>query len=195
MVAQSMVNITDEQLVALYSTGDKEALNLLIKRYLTPIFNYALSFVKDTAAAEDLTQEVFVKVWRKIKKFDKKYKFKNWLYTITKNTCLDYLKKNKTINFSELNLADDNLLFEDLIKQTGLSAQEKIELAQEAKIVNSAIDKLPEKYQNTVKLHYLGGYKFREIAGKLNESIETIKSRNRRALIKLKKYLKKESRP
>ncbi|MFH1583475.1 MAG: RNA polymerase sigma factor [Candidatus Falkowbacteria bacterium] len=186
-----MNNHSDEQLVAAYLQGGKEAFNLLIKRYLTPIFNYALDFVKDTATAEDLTQEVFVKVWRKIKKFDKKYKFKNWLYAIAKNTCLDYLKKNRAINFSELNLVDDNLMFEDLIKETGLSSQEKLERAHETNILNSAINKLPEKYKQTVKLHYLGGFKFREIAETLKESIETIKSRNRRALIYLRKLIKR----
>jgi RNA polymerase sigma-70 factor (ECF subfamily) len=186
-----MNNYSDEQLVAAYLQGDKEALNLLIKRYLKPIFNYALGFVKDTAMAEDLTQEVFVKVWQKIKKYDKKYKFKSWLYTITKNTCLDYLKKNRAINFSELNLIDDNLLFENLIKETGLSPQAKLELAHETNILNSAIDKLPEKYKETVKLHYLGGFKFREIAETLKQSIETVKSRNRRALIYLRNLLKR----
>lgn len=186
-----MNNYSDEQLVAAYLQGDKEALNLLIKRYLTPIFNYALSFVKDTAMAEDLAQEVFVKVWRKIRKFDKQYKFKNWLYAITRNTCLDYLKKNRAINFSELNLIDDNLLFENLIEETNLSPQEKLELAHETNRLNSAIDKLPEKHKETVKLHYLGGFKFREIAAELKESIETIKSRNRRALIYLRKLIKK----
>ena len=189
-----MNDYSDEQLVGAYLKGNREALNILIKRYLAPIFNYALSFLKDEAAAEDLTQEVFVKVWRKIKKFDKKYKFKNWLYAIAKNTCLDYLKKNKAINFSELNLTDDNLLFEDLIKATGLSPREELESAHETDILNSAIDKLPEKYKTAVKLHYLGGFKFREIANQLKESIETIKSRNRRGLIKLKKYLNKESK-
>ncbi len=186
-----MNNYSDEQLVELYIKGDKEALNLLIKRYLTSIFNYALSFVKDEAAAEDLTQEVFVKVWKKIKKIDNNYKFKSWLYVVAKNTCLDYLKKNKTINFSELNLVDDNLLFENLIKQTGLSSQEKLELAHETDILNSAIDKLTEKYIQIIKFHYLSGFKFREIAETLNESIETIKSRNRRALIYLRKLIKR----
>lgn len=186
-----MENLTDEQIVAAYLKGDREALNFLIKRYLTPIFNYALSFVKDTALAEDITQEVFVKVWQKIKKFDSRYKFKNWLYTIAKNTCLDYLKKNKTINFSELNLVDDNLLFEDFIKEAGLSPHVELEMAQDAKMVNAAVDKLPEKYKETVKLHYHSGYKFREIAEILKKSIETVKSRNRRALIYLKKLIKK----
>ncbi len=186
-----MNNYSDEQLIEAYLKGDREAFNFLIKRYLSPIFNYALNFVKDTAAAEDLTQEVFVKVWRKIKKYNNKYKFKNWLYAIAKNTCLDYLKKNRNINFSEFNLADDNLLFENLIRETSLSPQEKLELAHETNILNSAIEKLPEKYKQTVKLHYLSGFKFREIAGMLKESIETVKSRNRRALIYLKKLIKK----
>ena len=57
-----MEKLIDEQLVEAYLKGDREALNILIKRYLTPIFNYALSLVKDTAVADDLTQEVFVKV-------------------------------------------------------------------------------------------------------------------------------------
>lgn len=128
-----MKNLTDEQLVEQYLKGDREALNTLIKRYLTPIFNYALSFVKDTATAEDIAQAVFVKVWQKIKKFDSRYKFKNWLYAIAKNACLDYLKKRKTINFSDLNLIDDNLLFENLIKEAGLSPQvelDKLKLSQ-----------------------------------------------------------------
>jgi RNA polymerase sigma-70 factor (ECF subfamily) len=186
-----MNNYSDEQLVEAYLNGNKEALNLLIKRYLTLIFNYTLGFAKDAAAAEDLAQEVFVKAWKKIKKFDNKYKFKNWLYTIAKNTCLDYLKKNKTINFSELNSADDNLLFEDLIKEAGLSSPEKMELTHKTNVLNSAIDKLPEKYKETIKLHYLSGFKFREIADELKESIETIKSRNRRALIKLRNFIKR----
>jgi len=186
-----MNNYSDEQLVAVYLKGDKEALNLLIKRYLTPIFNYALGFVKDAATAEDMAQEVFVKVWRKIKKFDKKYKFKSWLYVIAKNTCLDYLKKNKTVNFSELNQADDGLLFEELIKANSPMPDEEFAVETEAKEINSVIDKLPNKYQEVVKLHYQGGYNFREIAEILKESIETVKSRNRRALIYLKNIIKK----
>ncbi|MDD4271389.1 MAG: RNA polymerase sigma factor [Patescibacteria group bacterium] len=185
-----MDNYSDEQLVEVYLKGEREALNILIKRYLTPIFNYALSFVKDQAAAEDLTQEVFVKVWRKIKKFDNKYKFKNWLYAIAKNICLDYFKKNKTINFSELDLTDDNLLFENLIKEAAISPQEELESIQAADLVNAAVDKLPEKYKQTVKLHYLDGFKFREIADMLSESIETIKSRGRRGLELLRKMMK-----
>jgi len=187
-----MSNYSDEQLIEAYLKGDKETLNILIKRYLTLIFNYILSFVKDADIAEDLTQEVFVKVWKKIKKFDNKYKFKSWLYIIAKNTCLDYLKKNRAINFSELNLVDDNLLFENLLKEVSASPQAEFEIAQEGIVLNDAVDKLPGKYKETIKLHFQGGYNFREIGEILKISIETVKSRNRRALARLRKFFKGE---
>ncbi len=185
-----MNNYTDEQLVAVYLKGEREALNLLVKRYLTPIFNYALYFAKDKEAAEDLTQEVFVKVWKKIKKYNNQYKFKSWLYIIAKNTALDYLKKNKAVNFSALE-SDGGLKFEELLSASLPSPQAELETAQTAELVNSAIGRLPEKYRQTVKLHYQSGYKFREIAQLLRESIETVKSRNRRALLYLKKLINK----
>ncbi len=185
-----MEKLTDEQLVAAYLKGERAALNFLIKRYLTPIYNFAFNYAKDQAAAEDITQEVFVKVWRKIKKYNSQYKFKNWLYAISKNTCLDYIKKNKAVNFSALE-SGDGQLFEELIKETSASPHEELESAHEAALVNSAVNKLPEKYKRTIKLHYLEGYKFREIAGMLKESIETVKTRNRRALVKLKNLIKK----
>lgn len=185
-----MQHPTDEQLVTAYLKGDRESLNILIKRYLTPIFNYALGLVKNEDAADDLTQEIFVKVWQKIKKFDNRYKFKNWLYALARNTCLDYFKKHKIMTFSEINPAGDILFFENLIKEILPSPQAGLETAEEAVMINSALDRLPEKYKTAVKLHYQGGYKFREIAGMLKTSIETVKSRNRRALIKLKKIIK-----
>lgn len=176
--------LTDEQLAAACLNGDSDALNFLIKRYLTPIFNYALSFTKDNAAAEDLTQEIFVKVWKKIKSFNEKYKFKNWIYAIAKNTCLDYLKKNKPFNFSELDLNDDNLFFENLIAQT-----EQPIIEEEDANLNPAIEKLPEKYKKIVNLRYYGGFKFREIAKMLKQPLNTVKSANRRALEKLKNII------
>ncbi len=184
-----MNDLTDEQLVEYYLRGEKPALEILIKRYLTPIFNFVLYYVKDEAVADDITQEVFVKVWKKIKKFDKQYKFKSWLYTIAKNTCLDYLKKNKAINFSALDRGDDSLSFAELIKETSASPDILMSAAQDAARVNQAVDQLPDKYKAAVKLHFHGGYKFREIAEILKESIETIKSRNRRALAKLKELI------
>jgi len=186
-----MDNFTDEQLVEKYLKGQKRALEILINRYLALIFNYALHYAKQPALADDLTQEVFIRVWKKIKKFNSRYKFKSWLYTIAKNTCLDYLKKKRAVNFSELDSVDDNLLFEELIKETSASPQAELEMAHNAEMVRAAVAKLPDKYRETVNLRYLGGYKFREISEVFKESIETIKSRNRRALIYLKRLIKK----
>jgi len=184
-----MDNLTDEQLVAEYLRGERQALDLLIKRYLAVIYNYALGFVKDRDAAEDLTQETFVKVWKKIKKYNNQYKFKNWLYAVAKNTALDYLRKNKAVNFSALD-GEDGWLFEESIKDNSPAPDAGL-AALAAAAVKAAVDKLPEKYRHAVSLRYRDGYKFREIAARLKESIETVKSRNRRALIYLKKLINK----
>ncbi len=92
-----MKTYTDEQLVTNYLKGDEESLEILIKRYLRPIYSFTFRFVGDSEIVEDITQEVFVKVWRNLKKFDKNKKFKTWIFTIAKNACLDWQKKKKTL--------------------------------------------------------------------------------------------------
>ena len=92
------MNITDEQLVAQYLKGDEKSLELLIQKYLNPIYSFVLQYTKERDEAEDLTQEVFVKVWKNINKFKSEYKFKTWLFTIAKNTSLDFLKKKKVVS-------------------------------------------------------------------------------------------------
>lgn len=90
-----MQNYTDQQLIAAYLKGDEKSLEILIKRYLNPIYGFAYRYVKDQQNAEDITQETFLKVWKNIKKYDKNKSFKAWIYTIAKNTVLDFIKKEK----------------------------------------------------------------------------------------------------
>jgi len=186
-----MENLSDEKLIESYSKGEGQALEILIKRHLTPVYNFILCYVKDAPAAEDVTQEVFVKVWKNLKRFKPEYKFKSWLYEISKNTCLDYLKKNKALTFSELDKFDDNFYAECLLDDKSISPLEIASLSGDAGIINSAMEKLPEKYKTTLNMRYQQGLKFREIAEILQESIDTIKTRHRRAIIYLRKLIGK----
>ena len=97
-----MRNFSDEELVAEYLRGDNDALRLLIERYLKSIYGFVFRYVNNPENAEDIVQDVFIKTWKNLKKFNRKKNFKTWLFTIAKNTALDALKKKKPIVFSAL---------------------------------------------------------------------------------------------
>jgi len=180
---------SDQQLVASYLKGDENSLEVLIKRYLKPIYNFVFRYIGSPQEAEDITQEVFVKAWRNLKKFDQNRSFKTWIFSIAKNSCIDFLKKKKTIPFSEFeNKTGRNVLLETLVDNAPLPNQ-LFEQVNITKILTSAIEKLSPQYRMVLFLRYNDHFTFREIAEVLNEPLHTVKSRHRRALIQLKKLL------
>ena len=185
-----MLNLTDKQLIDKYIHGEDKSLEILIKRYLNSIYGFVYTYVRNTQEAEDITQETFVKMWRNIKKYDSKKHFKTWLFTIAKNTALDYLKKKKAIPFSDFEDEKGyNFLTEGLADQSPL-ADQKTESFDILRFIQTAMDKLMPKYRLVLSLYYGENLNFREIAEKLDEPLHTIKSRHRRALIRLKESLK-----
>jgi len=109
------MNITDQELIANYLNGDEKALEILVKRYLKPLYNFAYKYTNSAHDAEDATQESFVKVWKNIGKYDRAKSFKTWIFTIAKNTALDLLKKKRPLVFSDFeNNAGENMLMETL---------------------------------------------------------------------------------
>jgi RNA polymerase sigma factor (sigma-70 family) len=176
------VNIrSEEQLVIDYLKGDKESLEILIKRYLKPIYSFAYQYVGDSQTAEDITQDVFIKVWRNLKKFNKDKKFKTWIFAIAENTCFGWLKKKKALPFSSFeNEKGENSLINKLADFI-LPLQEPL--------LNTAMEKLPSKYRAALSLRYNNQLTFREIAETLGESINTVKSKHRRGISLLRKIL------
>ena len=184
-----METYADEKLVADYLKGDEKSLEILIKRYLKPIYSFVYRYVGNSQDVEDVTQEVFLKVWSNLRKFNPKkspapYRparsgtgsgFKTWIFTIAKNTSIDALKKKKPVFSSELieNAPDSRPL-------PTLNSLDKI------------LEKLPPQYRMVLFLRYNDHFTFREIAESLGESIDTIKTRHRRGIITLKKLLKED---
>jgi RNA polymerase sigma-70 factor (ECF subfamily) len=131
-----------------------------------------------------------VKVWRNLKKFDQQKSFKTWIFSIAKNTALDFLKKKKAIPFSEFeNEEGENIITETLVDPSPLP-QELLEKADMAQMLNVAIEKLSPKYRMVLFLRYNDHFTFREIAEIFGESLNTIKSRHQRAILILRKMLK-----
>ena len=183
------MNRSDNQLIADYFEGDEKSLEVLIKLYLKSIYSFVYRYIGNSQDAEDITQEVFLKTWRNLKRFDQNRSFKTWIFSIAKNTCIDTLKKKKTIPFSEFEDGEGrNMLLETFVDATPLP-NELFEQADITKILTSAIEKLLPKYRMVLFLRYNDHFTFREIAEVSGESLHTVKSRYRRALIQLKKLL------
>lgn len=183
------MNLSDQQLIADYLNGDEESLEFLIQNYIKPIYSFAYRYVGNVSDADDVTQEVFVKVWRNLKKFDQRKSFKTWIFAIAKNTALDHLKKRKAIPLSEFeNNEGKNMLTETLADPSPLP-DELLERVGMVQMLTSAMGQLSPKYRMVLFLRYNDHFTFREIAESLEEPLDTVKSRHRRALIKLKGLL------
>ncbi len=180
---------TDEQLVIRYLKGEEEALQLLIKRYLKPVYNFVYRYTARADSAEEITQDVFLSVWRNIKSFDLSRKFKTWLFAIAKNTSLNWLKKKRPLNFSQFDGEDGDNLFSESIADSSPLPDELFARADLADRLTEAMSKLSPDYRTVLLLHYHSGLTFQEIAESLDESINTIKSRHRRALVRLRELL------
>ncbi|OGD30131.1 hypothetical protein A2833_00855 [Candidatus Azambacteria bacterium RIFCSPHIGHO2_01_FULL_44_55] len=182
---------SDQQLVADYIQGDEASLELLIRGYLKPIYSFTYRYVGNAQDAEDVTQEVFVKVWKHLEKFDQSKSFKTWIFSIAKNTAIDFLKKKKVIPFSDFDTEDGGNIIADTFADTAKSLQEIFERKETAQILESAMAELSPKYRMILSLRCNSDFNFKEIAETLGEPINTVKSRYRRAIIMLKNLFNK----
>src|SRR5262249_52369709 len=86
---------SDESLMLRYRDGDVRAFELLVNRHRKPLFNFILRFVRDTAQAEDVTQETFLRLVKGADAYERQAKFTTWLYTIARNLCVDAARRGK----------------------------------------------------------------------------------------------------
>jgi len=179
--------LADKKFIQQYLKGDEKSLEFLIKRYLKPIYSFVYRNVGSQTDAEDITQEVFVKVWKNIRKFDQKKSFKPWVFQIAKNASIDFLRKKKAIPFSRF---EDESGRNSLVDNTAAPALNLIERLSDKKTLSAAMQSLTEKEQKIINLRHNEGLSFREIADRIDESINTVKSRYRRTLANLRKNIK-----
>jgi len=154
IIYSSMEKENDVQLIDNYLKGDEKSLEILIKNYLKPIYSFVYRYVGNSEVAQDLTQEVFVKAWRNLKKFNQNKSFKTWIFHIAKNTSIDFLKKKKTIPFSEFeNEKGENKLIETLVDSSPLP-DELFAKTNVGEILHTAMNVLVPKYRMILFLRY-----------------------------------------
>jgi len=178
----------ENRLVELSKQGDEEAFGVLVKKYKTKVFNLAYSFTKDRETADDLAQEVFIKVYYALERFKFKSGFGTWIYRIAVNHFKDYLRQHgKERHVSLEALGKEPSLPDDEIKKK----EKAQEAADRKKLLYQALRSLPEKHQVILTLRDIQGHSYEEIADILKLSPGTVDSRLHRA----RKILRKKIAP
>jgi RNA polymerase sigma-70 factor (ECF subfamily) len=179
--------VLDNELVKLFQAGDETALESLLSRYKEKIYTTIFYLVKDRHLAEDLFQEVFIKIIDKLrsKNYNDEGKFLHWALRISHNLCVDYFRKEKRNNTTS---GDSNNLFE-MLEISSDAADTKFVNGQVHEKVRVMLDKLPEEQREVIILRHFADLSFKEIAELTNTSINTSLGRMRYGLINLRKMI------
>jgi RNA polymerase sigma-70 factor (ECF subfamily) len=170
--------------------GDRNAFDDLMRKYYPRILNFAYRFIGNRQVADDLAQDVFMKVYRSAARYQPHSKFQTWLYTIAKNTCLNELRSHRgpVISLDEGPHVDDSELRKELPNPVADPATDLLQKEREAQ-VRAAIDDLSEKQKMAVLLKRYEGFTYAEIAATLDVTEKAVKSLLHRAKIALKSKL------
>ncbi|MFA6921931.1 MAG: RNA polymerase sigma factor RpoE [Gallionella sp.] len=173
----------DQQLVERVQRGDKHAFDLLVAKYQRKLGRLISRFVRDTAEAEDVTQEAFIKAYRALPGFRGDSAFYTWLYRIGINTAKNYLLSNKRRPPTSTPFdAEESESFEDagLLHEVSTPENELMS-KQVVSTVQSALQQLPEDLRSALTLREIEGLSYEEIAGVMNCPVGTVRSRIFRA--------------
>ncbi|NIT14410.1 MAG: sigma-70 family RNA polymerase sigma factor [Candidatus Dadabacteria bacterium] len=189
-------DLRDEQLASLYvNNKDDDAYNEIVNRYGEKIFRLAMRITKNPESAEEVLQNVFVKLIEKLGTFREESKLATWIYTVSSNEAFMYLrtknkKSSKEISVEEFNNNDNGSAFEGLqIKYEGNGPDESVIKLQEQEILENAIGELPEEYRIVFQLRDVEGLSNQQTADVLGLTLPAVKSRILRARNQLKKKL------
>lgn len=181
---------TDEELIQSYLDGNELAFKELFDRYAKTLYMFVFRICGKEEIIEDVLQETFIKIWKKIKYYTfGENTFKSWIFTIARNTTIDHLRKKKIAVLSDFDTDDGyNYVTETAIDQETIP-ENLIEKAENQKLVKKVLDSLPEIDREILILHYQEDMTFENIGKILNKPLNTVKSRHRRAVLKLRDFL------
>jgi RNA polymerase sigma-70 factor (ECF subfamily) len=179
----------DGVLITLYRNGNEAAFNLLVDRYQSKVFTTIFLIVKDQDVAEDLLQDVFVKVLHTLNsdKYNEEGKFQPWVMRIAHNMAIDYFRKAK--RYPTILLEDGSNLLNSLSFAEDSSEEQRIK-EETIAWVRNLIDELPEAQKEVVIMRHYLDMSFQEIAEQTGVSINTALGRMRYALNHIRKKMK-----
>ncbi len=173
--------VTQSELIGLIKERSSEGFNVLYKNYSDALYGVINRIVLNTATAEDLLQDTFVKIWKNIGTYDEcKGTFFTWMLNIARHTSIDYLRTKQYKN--QKNTGSDEVLSFD-------TGNNKTSLNIDAVGLRVTVDKMEDKYKEVINIIYFYGYTYEETAKILGLPVGTVKTRARKALSLLRNKL------
>jgi RNA polymerase sigma-70 factor, ECF subfamily len=191
--AKRTLDPPDETLMLRYQQGERAAFSILVRRHQTSLFNFALRQVRVPQVAEDVVQETFVRVVQNAADFKHEARFTTWVYTITRNLCIDQLRKralrkHPSLDESRGEEGEGPTLGEQTADPRASVEREATGTELKERIAR-AVDTLPDEQREVFLMRELANLPFKEIAEITGVPENTVKSRMRYALERLQEAL------
>ncbi len=181
-MAACLPHMQDQEVIDTYlATQQNPCFNILHRRYAGKVYSKCLSMLKDEALANDATQEIFVKLLTNLWKFQGRSKFSTWVYSITYNYCIDFLRRRKKRN----NLFADEL--DDPPDMAEEDVPDEFLLQMEIKQLREVLKNLPDDDKAVLLMKYQSEMSIKEIAELLNKTESAVKMKIKRAKVKAKR--------
>lgn len=183
------VQFEDNELLARVGRGDEDGLSLLYDRYARVVYSLVLRIVQNRQVAEELTQEVFVRIWQQAGTFQKERgRFASWVFGIAHNLAIDEIRRRKA---RPQQVYDDPVAARSMLDTAdGTPAPEDLALSGiRREYVIEALAQLPDNQREVLELSYFGGLTQSQIAARQGEALGTIKTRTRLGLQRLRNNL------
>jgi RNA polymerase sigma-70 factor (ECF subfamily) len=186
---------TDEQLMMAFRHGEAAAFAVLVSRHKRSLYNFLLRSVHNRSRAEEMLQEVFLRVVRAKDRYETSAKFTTWIFTIARNLCVDESRRQKFRRTVPLEAkprggSDDaglSIMERTAAPMVGLDAGSEAPKIRER--ISAAIEKLPDDQRQVFMMRQFGGLSFKQIGEAVDAPENTVKSRMRYALEKLRSEL------
>lgn len=169
--------------------GDIDAFEEIVKTYEKKIYNLALRYVSNSEDANDIAQDVFLRVYKSLNGFKEESAFSTWIYRVAVNVCIDYMRKNKKNNTVSLTKEDEDGEEEQIeIEDNSYSPEAVYDKTELRENIRNALDELSEDHRQVIILRDINGLNYDEIGKILDIGEGTVKSRIFRAREKTMPY-------
>ena len=189
-----MEKLTDEKLMARFQKGEIQAFEVLLTRHRRGVFNFVLRFVGNRDLAEDLVQDIFLRLVAAAQSFQKRSKFTTWLYTIARNLCIDHYRKKQHRREASLDQplnpgGESEATLMDRLPSNAPAPDRQATNLRIRDQIREALEKLSDEQREVFLMREESGLPFDEIARIVGAPVNTVKSRMRYALQNLRASL------